>query len=194
MDGHLAAKICKQLLRRGIISQEWEAVYVYGFELLISFLFNTVVILTIGILLHQVVNTLLFLGIFIFVRRYTGGYHASTYLGCKIATISTYLLVLGLSVHLNIHILAFLFLNAAGGFVILKWGPIENPNKPLTQTERRKYKIISIILFQLLLVLGCVLSFTHVTQCNMIFYTLLTIIALMLICTIERRTNHEENC
>ena len=180
MESKLALRICSKLLEWKIISKELEEIYVYGFELLLSFLTNTIIILSIGAISHQLSKTLVFLLVFILVRRYTGGFHADTYLKCKVFTVGTYLFVMVCSSFVNASLFAFALLSVAGLIIIIKWGPIENPNKPLTAEEKRRHRIIGTIIFQTFLICGCATISLSFALSNVLFYSLFSIIALML--------------
>ena len=194
MEHKLSLLVCNRLLKKGVITEELKDVYIYGFDLLFSFLISTTIILTIGIIVGQIVPTLFFLITFILVRRYTGGYHANTYLKCQICTISFYLISLLLSIFLNTHIYLFVGMGFIGIVIILLFGPIENPHKPLTNDEKKKHKITGLILFSLVCISGSIVKYFNDTWGNMFFYTLLIIIVLMIIPLFERRnsTNEEE--
>lgn len=190
MENKLAVKCCKYLLNQGIISIHEEEIYVYGFELLFSFLLSTATILIIGIILGEIVNTLIFLCLFIFIRQCTGGFHAKTHFHCQLCTICFYLTVILLSIHTLIQPWYFALLAIAGGIVILWIGPIENPNKPLTIQVRYKNKWGSFFLFELAVALGWS-GYFQFLNCNTIFYTLSLIIILMIIPKLLERRKYK---
>ena len=195
MEHKLATYVCNQLLELDVINSEYFDVYVYGIELLLSFLTSTIIILSIGILLGQVVNTIIFLLVFIIVRRFTGGYHANTYLLCKICTVGTYLIVMSMSLFHPIYsTLCYIILVISGLPVIIIWGPVDNPNKPLEANEKKKHKAISILLYISTLIIGLILLKVSLTLSNVVCYTLAAIIILMIISILTKGdTNHEEN-
>ena len=87
MEHYLSTAFAKHLLNKNIIKEEMFEVYVYGAELFISFVITNAIIIAFGILINQLAATLIHLLIFIALRRFTGGYHATTYLKCKITMI-----------------------------------------------------------------------------------------------------------
>lgn len=189
----LASNICKILVKWDIIPKDLEEVYIYGFELLISFVSSTLIIIAVGSVFHKTISSIIFLLIFILVRRFTGGYHANSYLKCKIYTVGTFITILVLAGNVNMNVLTYSSLGIIGLLAITIWGPVENPNKPLTCTERKKHKIIGLIMFELLIICGSIIIPFHQTLSNVIFYSLLSIIALMLYAIIkERRFNYEK--
>lgn len=194
MESKFALQICNKLLKWNIIPKEFEDIYIYGFELLLSFISSTLIIIVTGALLHKTISSFVFLLVFISVRRFTGGFHANTYLKCKIITVATYLLVLFFSVYLNATLWSFILLGIIGSLIIFKWGPIENPNKPLTKEDKHKHKITGLAFFETLLVCGYVIKPLSETLSNVIFYSLFSIIALMLYAIIkERSANYEKD-
>ena len=88
MLNKMATYLARKLLRHQIIQEEALDVYVYGFELLLSFLFTTLLIVTLGLAFQRFLETTVFLGVFIFLRSYSGGYHASKYYACTLVTIN----------------------------------------------------------------------------------------------------------
>lgn len=184
MEHRIAIILSNFLLTNKFISQEQYEIYVYGNELLLSFLFSTSIILVIGLLLKRFFQTILFLLIFILVRRCTGGYHANTYFKCKLTTVMTYLSVLGLSEYTSIEKIHYKILLAIGLSIIISIGPIENPNKPLSVSQRKRNKLMGAVLFTIILILGEILSDRQSMLGGSTFYSLLSIIILMVIAKI----------
>ena len=97
MEQKLAALMCQYMLKNKIIQPDLFDVYCYGTELLLSFVMSTSIIVILGIVCQRITQTIVFLVLFIFLRRFTGGYHANTYLVCKAFTVGTYIVVISLS-------------------------------------------------------------------------------------------------
>lgn len=192
MENKLAKWICRRLRVKQVIDEEYVEVYVYGLELILSFLISTSIILAIGILFGQIISTLTFLATFIFVRQYTGGYHANSYISCKICTIISYGVSVILANVFPVPRLLFLALFTIGCVIIGFFGPIENMHKPLTDQEKRKHKITALTLYVIWSVTGFAISFSMPLVSNTVFYTLCAIIILMIIPLLERRTHHEK--
>ena len=90
MLNKMAVKITDKLVMKKIVSDDMADIYIYGFELLISFFFSTIGVLIIGIILGRFLQTLMFLATFILLRSFTGGYHANTYAVCSLVTFSLF--------------------------------------------------------------------------------------------------------
>lgn len=69
-------------------------IYTYGMELIVSSAMEFVTLIAIGIVFSKLVETIIFILAFSFIRFFTGGYHSKTYLRCAVVTVVTYLFVL----------------------------------------------------------------------------------------------------
>ena len=196
MENKLAKWICRRLRLEQVVDDEYEEVYVYGLELIVSFLISTSIIMTIGLLINQFLPTLTFLITFVLIRQFTGGYHATSYLMCKICTITCFGVTVLLANIISIPNYVFIILAALGCLVIFLFGPIENIHKPLTRQDKKRNKITGFCLFAIWSLIGFLTSYwTHTIRIsNTIFFTLFVIIILMIIPLLERRTHHEKAC
>ncbi len=191
MENKLAKWIFRQLREKQVVDEEYEEVYVYGLELILSFLISTSIILVIGLLSGQIISTLTFLATFILIRQYTGGYHANSYIMCKFCTILSYVVSVLLANVFPVPRLLFLALFTIGCMIIGLFGPIENIHKPLTDQEKKNHKITALTLYVIWSVTGFAISFIMPLISNTVFYTLCMIIILMILPLFERRTHHE---
>ena len=192
MNHKLSLWMYKKIKKYIPMDEETQEIYIYGFELIFSFLICTSIILIIGLIIDQIISTITFLVVFILVRRSTGGFHANTYLKCQLFTIGFYLCVIGLSIHTTVNSYAFLISTLLGLCIIISIGPIENPNKPLSDNEKEKHRKISIILFASANTLGLILKTCYYIG-NTIFYTNVLILILMLIPYFNTRIHHHTN-
>lgn len=177
----MAKRITKCLVEDGIISSDLADVYIYGFEVLVSSLFSTLLILFIGTLGRRFIETIIFLIVFIGLRSFTGGFHASTYWLCTTLTLSIYTIVMLFSSYLIIPRTVYLVLFPVGMIVLLLKSPVHNPNKYLTYIETKRYKIICIILFFLIMLVGMVLLNKQATISGIIYYTLIADLVLLFV-------------
>ena len=188
-----AVRLANRLLTKGIISEDYFDIYVYGFELLISSILSTSIILLIGIILGKILQTIAFLITFSLLRSFTGGYHANSYWFCSVVTLSIFGSALLFSELVNINLFAYMILAVIGFTLLLIFAPIENPNKNLTLIQKRKFKIISLIVFVVLVLIGIFLRSVVDQVSNVIFWVLLADILLLFIKNRkERRLNYED--
>lgn len=74
--------ICRNMT---IDDDEMIEVYKYGIEITLSSVINLLMIITGGLVLRDLPAGLIFMFCFIFLRSYTGGYHAEKYWRCNVA-------------------------------------------------------------------------------------------------------------
>ena len=194
MLNKIAVNLSKRLLSHNMITEETFDIYVYGFELLISSLFSTVTVLLIGSILGKILQTLAFLITFILLRSCTGGYHANTYFLCSLVTFSSFGLVLTLSELLFIPIYVYLLFALSGVVIVLLFAPVENPNKKLTDKKRIRFKIVSFILFVIIVSFGICIKNVAESVSNVIFFALLADIILLFIKNKKGRRITNEGC
>lgn len=187
MIAELSNRIVDRLVTRGNIPCEEKEIYQYGAELLLSDFVNFSLILLLGAAFGRIGTSILFLISFVPIRRFTGGYHASSHLRCRTAMIATFLLLLLTSYLFPVDKPIQVFLiNAASVLVIARFAPIENPNKPLSDESIRINRqraiqssllvgIVSLTMYALHYAAGIVLSLT------------LSIIALLMIIEVQKR-------
>lgn len=125
-------------------------IYIYGIELILSSLIGTVLVFGLGIVSGYAVESIIFMVSLSAVRIFSGGYHAYTYLKCNmIFVISAVLSLLCYQFYclylLDFHnlIMGILFLLSL--ILLLVFAPIENPNKKIDDSDRNKFKILSVI-------------------------------------------------
>ncbi len=190
MLSKISNKICKSLIRRGTVTDEYEEIYIYGIELLLSFIFSVTVIMIIGIIINRPFETVLFLTIFIFTRKFTGGFHANTYMRCQICTISSYLLVLCSSLYVDISLTLKAIMTISGIAIVALIGPIENPNKPIAHNSIIKYKLMGTCIYACIGTMG-LLCYNDQIISNIIVFSLVLVVLLMVIPYFERRLKND---
>ncbi len=181
-------KICDRLMNRvklkmPEVDEERAQIIRYGFELIIGEVPKFLLMFVVAILLGKINYFILSLLIIGSYRVYSGGFHLKTHIGCFIIT---NLLYFG-----NIYISELIFfpnfitkcitamiVGIFAVFMILLYAPADTPEVPiLRKKERRKNKIISIIV--VLILITIFLLCTHRIISNMcivgIFLQTLTI-------------------
>lgn len=131
-----------------MIEREKQELYAYAMEILLSSILHFLTTVVIGLLFDMVIESLLLFIAFSVIRRFAGGFHASTHLRCYFTSIAAIIIML-------------FFIS-----VVTKWGndidfyviliisdltiwfasPIESQNKPLSYKEKKVYKAVSIAL------------------------------------------------
>jgi len=188
MLSRIATIISERLVSKEIIKKDETSIYIYGLELILSFVFSTVIVLIIGFILNCIFSTIMFLTIFIILRRFTGGFHAKTYAKCQICTISISTFVMIASKYITVEYFSFLTLAFLSYPIIILFAPIKNPHKNLSNKKKKKNKFLSVIFFSIFLLSGVALINSNTILCNTIFLTLSVVIALMLVPLLKERS------
>lgn len=168
-------------------------VYVYGIELLVSSLISTILILAVGLLTGTFAESLIFLLSFSCIRVYTGGYHSMTYLRCTVISVLSYVLI-AFSLIFFSHVFSNIFL-MTGVYVLtialaLIFAPIPHENKELTQAERKKYKLLSLLMITVFYSLSSVCYYIlSVEQTLVILPTCLSIDIAMAVSIVKNYIN-----
>lgn len=145
MISSAAKRICRFLVCTGVVSQEESELYEYGLFLLISRAAFFILVCTLGQLCDLFWECILFYLHFSLLRGYAGGVHASREWVCLLCTTLCFCLaVVGMG-----------WLRASGtttaaygmllvfGPMVWIFSPLDVPEKPLTQSEKRHYGRIS---------------------------------------------------
>lgn len=148
MIAKLAKSTAYFFVEKQVVKKEDEEVYAYGMELLYSSIFNIALAAIIAIITNTIYPTAAFLITFIVIRQYIGGYHARTHLGCMsiFAVVLYCFAVLARYIPAECEVWISMLAIVLAMFLILRFAPVEHPNKPLSGKEKsrlRKRGIIS---------------------------------------------------
>lgn len=190
----VSKKITDYLISKQVINSEDNytvELYKYGAEITVSTILNLLIVLLLSLILGCMAEGIMFLVIFVFVRQYTGGYHADTYLKCNITLGVSYFALI--SVYKYVINYIPIWLQAVCLIIeivfVLIYCPIENENKPITSEKQyNKCKYISVISYVIWGITGMFICCYH-TFGNIVFLTL-ALITIMCIAALikERRT------
>lgn len=165
----LAKKITAALVLSKIISPDDMEAYTYGLELLITKLVLYLLIFIIAALTKTVIVSLLFVFLYMSLRKYTGGFHCKTAERCLCVSMLIHILMIAVY-YLSISTTDFILLalSALSSAVIVIFSPVENENRPLDNVEKYKYKVKSILIMMVILILMAVSILLHINQ---LFYS-----------------------
>lgn len=169
MINRLSSCIVEGLLRKKHINSDESDMFEYGLFQIFSYVFFAIVTLFCGGVFKCIIESLIFYVAFQFVRKYAGGYHAKTETQCEILSSIMILVCVGLikiSKYYALYI-QVLSMTVIAYLIICFLSPIDTPNKPLTNTEYKHFRKISIFISSMLLVIVIVSSFL---QCDLLFF------------------------
>lgn len=168
MISKLSKKIVKCFVKQSNISDDEQELYQYGFFILFSQILYFIIALIIGILCEVILESIIFYIAFQFIRRYAGGYHASTETRCEIfSTLSILASIVAIKLSkiydFQTVLLLITILSAVCIFVFC---PLDTPEKPLSDKEFKYFRKVSwIILFVIIvaIIISYVFKFQMVT-------------------------------
>lgn len=196
MISKLSQKLLNYLLKQEVIDESNAEYYRYGLEITISSSLNILLVLLIGIMFGMIFEAVVFLAAFVSVRIFTGGYHADTYFKCNLyfCILFSILLIIYQKTADIISTYNCMLIILFNEVILLTESPIESKNKSLTKSERKKHKIISIILMTFWSFLGILLYLKSYKIGVLILYTTLLVSILIIIAMIfnERGEKNEK--
>lgn len=141
----MISKLSKKIVNQLNILDDEQELYEYGFFILLSQILYFIIAIIIGTICGTVFESIIFYIAFQFIRRYAGGYHASTETRCEIfstLSILACIVVIKLSKTYDIQT-ALLIISAVSAVCIFVFCPLDTPEKPLTNKEFRYFRKIS---------------------------------------------------
>lgn len=178
-------------IRHSQISIENREIYNYGFKLIFADVLNFLIITFLGLCIGEIIGSVIFLVTLCGLRKYTGGFHAKSFLICRLSMVATYFLVtiaafFALKISRIITVVVFIDLTSIIGILLL--APIENANKKLTTLQAKVNKMKAIVVATVLSFTSIVLVFLNYRAEGVtISITLLAVVVLMIPGVIEKK-------
>lgn len=168
MISKLSKKIVKCFVKQSNISDDEQELYQYGFFILFSQILYFIIALIIGILCEVILESIIFYIAFQFIRRYAGGYHASTETRCEVlSTLSILACIVAIKLSKTYDFQTVLLLiTILSAVCIFVFCPLDTPEKPLSDKEFKYFRKVSwIILFVIIvaIIISYVFKFQMVT-------------------------------
>jgi accessory gene regulator B len=158
----LANRIASVFVRYGESSEENADIYAYAIEAILAALFNVIVCMIISLLFGRVVEGIIFLSAFALLRRFTGGYHASSHNKCILTfgvLLTCTLLITILTSALQAYIYIAIIIASLAWLGILALAPIDDEKKRYEGEAKAKMKMKSSAVSAFLLILCIITGF-----------------------------------
>lgn len=143
MIDSLAKKITTKFIDHKIIKSDDREIYNYCFETTIVILLSYSLLFILSMIFNEFMSTLIFIISFSSFRKVCGGYHADNYLKCGIMSLASYLFLIFTIKKLNIIFEISTLTLVLGALTIMFLSPIQDDNKPFTDKQYKRFKIIS---------------------------------------------------
>lgn len=177
----LSERIVSHFVRQGVITVEDEPIYLFGLDQIFFQLLNLITAIVIGLIMGMLPEALLFIVAYIPLRKYAGGWHASTQLYCFL--LSTVLIVAALLFigAVPLTYLALVLLIVPGAIVIFIMSPVANENKPLSKNEHKTYGRKARVILAIILAITAGLAFFKLLNIIACIGTAISTLSIMLI-------------
>lgn len=174
-------------------------VYVYGIEITLSTIIGAISLLTAGVILNLLAESVIYMISLSVIRMFSGGYHSKTYLKCNAVLIISYICSVlfyrnYINSFLEYNFICFGIVLIVSLFIFSFFAPVNNPNKNILETNKNKFKIISIMLVVIELVLSYIIyELTGIYQVLIVLPTILVIdISILVEIIIQKRRSYNE--
>lgn len=170
------------LIRNKCLEAEDKELCEFGMEQGIWMVLNVLTAVILGWITAELPLCVIYMALYIPLRRYTGGYHADTYFRCWLySSVLVLAVLLGIR-YWKVPMLVCHTITLVCACMILVSGPVAVKNRPLDQQERADYgrKSAGItILWMVLSAASGIAGWVQVQKCVM--FVLLTMVSLMLV-------------
>ena len=180
-----ASCIVDSLVRNKKIEIEQAPIYQYGYEILISSCITCVIAIGLGFAMQCLSVAILYFIMFALLRSICGGYHAKTYLKCNLIYAFTTFIVLFAFKYVpddKATVCHYCFL-AFSIIITYFYAPVENENKPLTEAQKKFFRIFGTAVVVLLALTSCVLKMITMGSYSILIDTTLLVVAISMFVT-----------
>lgn len=193
---NLAGDIADFFIAQNWITAEEKVIYKTGIDVLLSSLCQSVLLLIIGFVLHDVVCAAIFLLCFATIREYSGGYHAPNRFLCNCTMILAFLAVWSGSrmiVRNNLENYCAAGMSAAVAVTFWRNVPSGNTAKKITQADRKRFRKKAISAMLLWEAAAFVISWISITHSMQVICTEFVIATLIILSKTEGREGRKNN-
>lgn len=161
MIDELIVKIVDSMINTDIISKDDKEAYVYAYTITLEKVLTLITISIMGVVLNRLVNIIIFLCTFMFLRRRTGGFHLETFDQCFIGTNIICIIIEVCDFIWLKYMPVVMVFCMVSVIYILCVGTVNHPNLALDDSELRESKKrarIVVVLEVLLTIVLCIVG------------------------------------
>lgn len=159
MIDELIVKIVDSMINTDIISKDDKEAYVYAYTITLEKVLTLITISIMGVVLNRLVNIIIFLCTFMFLRRRTGGFHLETFVQCFMGTNLICVIIEACDFVWLKYMTLVMFLCMVSVLYIICVGTVNHPNLALNDgelMESKKRARIIVALEALLTIVLCI--------------------------------------
>lgn len=186
-------RIAKKLVQNNTISSENKPIYQYGIQQGFTIGLNILTTFAIGVVFQMIIESFLFLAVYIPLRSFAGGVHAKTANRCYVY--STIMIIAALLVikFFPFGIVICSCLSIISGAIIFLLAPVETANKRLDELEKHIYKKRARIILIIELIVQLLVALTpwdNIMMCFSLAFVSLSLV--MLAGSIKNKHNDKQ--
>ncbi len=137
--------------------------YEYAIYILLSSAFHIATVIVLGLVFNLLTESLVFYLSFIAIRKFAGGYHAKTPVSCYLFSFASNIIILCLVKGLGSINTLFIFISIIFELLcvvlILLISPLDTENNPLTEQEKKMYRMLTSIITILIFIISTLFIF-----------------------------------
>lgn len=148
----ISERIVRYAVENGIVDDEKTEEYIFGLEITLLLIINYATAIFIGVLFGMVKESIIFVFLYCFLKKYTGGFHFNSQFACYISMCvmcSAVLLIIKHTVEDGFLYSIFMMVSSVVMFVL---SPVQAIEKPLDDKEKKVFGFIAKCLTLLLTV------------------------------------------
>lgn len=135
MIENIAKRMVEQLLAERLISEEKKDVYQYGMIMLIERLVTISSLIFLAFWKNVLIPGVIFMVFFFALRKRTGGFHASTFIGCYTLSLLSFYMLTIVDDYCLTHLIVLQLITFVAATIILINGTINHPNMHMSKGE-----------------------------------------------------------
>ena len=194
MTEYIANMLTKNMYMDGLIKESEESIYSYSIQLIVEKIIGFSAIYMIALFQGYFFETVLFTISLSNLRKCTGGYHANSFRGCFIGTVSIYLIYIKLIYPYllnNMKINMIIFLVSAMAIFVL--GAVNHPGMDWNKEEFEENKKLARITVFVELLVVIALTYLGMVEKYILFMSFGMILCAILL-TLGKITGQEAKC
>lgn len=178
----ISEQIILYAVKNNAIDKEKAAEYIYGLELSLSVLSSYLSVIIIGAVMGMLWQSMLFLFLFVSIRRFAGGFHFKSQVMCYLCTCIICTVAFSIIKYSLNNILSCTVVMVLSTLVLLVISPIPAIEKPLDDKEKIIYGRVSRIILVIISVAYAVLYFIQNVYISKIVAVSILTVAILAIC------------
>ncbi|HHY78099.1 MAG TPA: accessory gene regulator B family protein [Clostridiales bacterium] len=175
---NISKTVSQKMLDASIISIEDKDVYYYGLQLIVSTIIKGMGLMIMALLFDKAIEALIFIAAFGILRINAGGFHLDTYFKCFIVTSASMMLCIWLGSVIPLSLVPYIIIStlAITALIIIRYAPVDNPNRPLNANEHKKFRIRSIYT---IMIMAIIIIALYYVKNELYSYTCIASLAIM---------------